>query len=159
MPRSHKSEIQPTRAVTKTPNDKGCPNDINAGYLVVCTSQDLCYKPSTLCLPSLPLRRKHRRQNCDIRHWHATTAHGPAAERNWDDDWCGSEEQTVAWLEVSVDDFDWSFCMEVMHSCKVIKHQRLAETQIVWCVFRLLWAQFGHFTDFWFNLSLNLKPT
>lgn len=31
------------------------------------------------------------------------------------------EEQTVAWLEVSVNDFDWSFCVEVMHSCKVIK--------------------------------------
>lgn len=26
------------------------------------------------------------------------------------------EERTVAWLEVPVNDLDWSFCMEVMHS-------------------------------------------
>lgn len=29
------------------------------------------------------------------------------------------EERTVAGLEVSVNDFNGSFCMEVMHSCGV----------------------------------------
>lgn len=120
-PRSHKSEIQAAREPLWKQQTTNGVQMTSMCCLVVCTSQDLCYKPSTLCLLSLPLRRKQRNQNCDTRHWHATTAHGQAAERKWGDR-RGSEEQTVAWLEVSVDDFDWSFCMEVMHSCKVIKH-------------------------------------
>lgn len=118
MPRSHKSEIPTERERVRREGEMTgvIPNMADAS-------------PSALCLLSLPL--KTRKQSNQRMYYKRKANDKLMLACKCSGKWSGG---TVSWLEVSVNDFNWSFCVEVMHPWKEERRKRF----ILWLFFMKL---------------------